>query len=283
MNNDDKLFQLTRDIEDINEQLNANQKKTQSVLLKVQKLTEDLNKSSGNEKQMISEQIRDLRLSYQELAKQKNLLDQQKLEAQKAYQELASSNNFEGPLDRKKAFEEGLKMMDQLKGFPKVQDKIDALIKVKELEVKRNQLGLNQSIQANNLVFAGGNSAERSLVARAISKMYFGLGVCKEDRFIETNRESLVAGYVGQTALQTREVIEKAFGGVIYIDEIQSLVKGGALDFGQEALYEILVAMENHRSELVIIIGGEKEGLHSFLESNVSIGARFKNIISFDN
>ena len=82
MNNDDKLFQLTRDIEDINEQLKANQKKIQSVLLKVQKLTEDLNKSSGSEKQMISEQIRDLRINYQELAKQKNLLDQQKIEAQ---------------------------------------------------------------------------------------------------------------------------------------------------------------------------------------------------------
>ncbi len=282
MNNDDKLFQLTRDIEDINEQLKANQKKTQSVLLKVQKLTEDLNKSSGNEKQMISEQIRDLRLSYQELAKQKNLLEQQKIEAQKAFQEM-SGNDAEEPLDRKNAFEEGLKMMNQLKGLPEVQDKIDRLIKVKELDVKRNELGLNHSVQANSLVFAGGNSAERSLVARAISKLYFGLGICKEDRFVEANRESLVAGYLGQTALQTREVIEKAFGGVIYIDEIQSLVKGGALDFGQEALYEILAAMENHRSELVIIIGGEKEGLHSFLESNVSIEVRFKNIINFDN
>ena len=185
--------------------------------------------------------------------------------------------------EQKLAFQEGLKMIDELKGIPGVKDRINSLIKVIEVNKKMIQNGLIPAAQTNSLVFSGGDTSKRRLVARALSKIFYGLGICKENRFVEANRGSLVSGYLGQTALNTRGIVNEALGGVLYIDDIQSLVKGGKLDFGNEAIDELLINMEEHRFDLLVIIGGEKEGLHSFVEDRIGFRARFNNFISFDD
>ncbi|MDE6201110.1 MAG: AAA family ATPase, partial [Clostridiales bacterium] len=102
-------------------------------------------------------------------------------------------------------------------------------------------------------------------------------------QLVEVDRSDLVAGYVGQTAIKTAGVIEQAKGGVLFIDEAYSLANGRENDFGREAIETLLKAMEDHRSDLVVIVAGYDEMMHSFIDSNPGLRSRFKNFIHFED
>ena len=97
------------------------------------------------------------------------------------------------------------------------------------------------------------------------------------------DRAGLVAGYVGQTAAKTKEVLKQAYGGVLFIDEAYSLANGGANDFGQEAIDTILKEMEDKRDNLVVIVAGYDAPMEKFITSNPGLRSRFKNFIQFSD
>lgn len=115
-------------------------------------------------------------------------------------------------------------------------------------------------------------------MARLISKIYKQLGVLEKGQLVEVDRAGLVAGYVGQTALKTKEKINEAMGGILFIDEAYTLAKGGG-DFGQEAIDTILKAMEDNRENFVVIVAGYPGPMEDFLESNPGLKSRFNKSI----
>lgn len=136
------------------------------------------------------------------------------------------------------------------------------------------------------MVFTGNPGTGKTTVARIVSKIYTALGVISgndlEDSLLEVQRNNLVAGYVGQTARQTQEAIDKAMGGILFIDEAYSLApKGGGTDFGQEAIDTLLIGMENNRDNLVVIAAGYENEMERFINSNPGLESRFKNFIHF--
>ena len=136
-----------------------------------------------------------------------------------------------------------------------------------------------------HMIFTGNPGTGKTTVARIIAKMLFDLEVIHENKLVEVERKDLVAGYVGQTALKTTEVIERAMGGVLFIDEAYSLTqgKGSQYDFGAEALATLIKAMEDHKGELIVIFAGYKAEMRAFIETNPGIASRIGYTFNFED
>ena len=109
------------------------------------------------------------------------------------------------------------------------------------------------------------------------------LGIIEKEDIVEVDRSDLVAGYVGQTALKTQEVINKAMGGVLFIDEAYTLASNSDNDFGQEAIDTLLKAMEDNRNKLIVIVAGYTELMKKFISSNPGLESRFNKYLLFDD
>ena len=116
---------------------------------------------------------------------------------------------------------------------------------------------------------------------KKLIKIYKELGILSHGEMTETDRSGLVAGYVGQTALKVKEVVEKAVGGVLFIDEAYALAPSGSNDFGGEAIDTLVKLMEDHRDNLVVIVAGYTEEMKRFLKSNTGLVSRFNRFIPF--
>ena len=121
------------------------------------------------------------------------------------------------------------------------------------------------------------------MIARLMARIYRALGVLSKGQLVEVDRSGLVAGYVGQTATKTQEVIDKAKGGVLFIDEAYALSGGGENDFGQEAIDTLLKAMEDNREDLVVIVAGYDGLMERFIHSNPGLESRFNRYLHFDD
>ena len=132
-----------------------------------------------------------------------------------------------------------------------------------------------------SIFLTGKAGTGKTTVARILGKLYNKIGILSKGQLVEVDRSGLVAGYVGQTALKTQEVIQSALGGVLFIDEAYSLASGGENDFGRESIETLLKAMEDHRDDLVVIVAGYTGPMERFITSNPGLESRFNRYFFF--
>ena len=134
------------------------------------------------------------------------------------------------------------------------------------------------------MVFLGNPGTGKTTVARLLAKIYRCIGVLSKGQLVEVDRSGLVAGFVGQTALKTQEVVQKAIGGVLFIDEAYALVnQENGNDFGHEAIEVLLKNMEDHRDDLIVIVAGYTGPMEKFIHANPGLESRFNKYFFFED
>ena len=198
---------------------------------------------------------------------------------QKAGQEAAPAKAPEAPPkeDIAKLREE----LNSLIGLDLVKREVDNLINLVTINKLRRDHGLKVEELSLHMVFSGNPGTGKTTVARIMSRIYRSLDILSKGQLVEVDRSGLVAGYVGQTALKTQEAVQKALGGVLFIDEAYALTTRGPQDYGQEAVETLLKAMEDHRDDLIVIVAGYIELMEEFVESNPGLESRFNRFIHF--
>ena len=172
----------------------------------------------------------------------------------------------------------------ELIGLEGIKREVNNLINMVTIHNLRKQNGLKTVDMSLHMVFSGNPGTGKTMIARLMARIYRSLGVLSKGHLVEVDRSGLVAGYVGQTATKTSEVIQKAMGGVLFIDEAYSLTSGKAdNDFGQEAVDTILKAMEDNREDLVVIVAGYDGLMDEFIHSNPGLESRFNRYLHFDD
>ncbi|MFP7492992.1 AAA family ATPase [Terribacillus saccharophilus] len=169
-------------------------------------------------------------------------------------------------------------------GLDEVKDHVRSLHARLRIQAKRKKLGLpvdeNQTL---HMIFTGNPGTGKTMMARVIANVLYSLGIIQANKLVETDRSGLVAGYVGQTAIKTREIIQEAMDGVLFIDEAYALAQGGAGDFGREAIDTLVKMMDDHRDRLVVILAGYSADMEHFLTVNPGLKSRFPTIIEFSD
>ncbi len=184
------------------------------------------------------------------------------------------------PIDEE-LLEQSLQKLDGLIGIQSVKDEIKNLIKL-----VRYYKETDQDVQNNfslHSVFTGNPGTGKTTVARILAQIYKALGILEKGNLIECDRQSLIGGYVGQTAIKTGEIIDKAMGGVLFIDEAYSLTEGGNSDYGKEAIEIILKRMEDFRGQFIVIAAGYTDNMKRFIESNPGLKSRFDKVFEFED
>ncbi len=166
-------------------------------------------------------------------------------------------------------------------GLTHIKEEVQDLINLVTVYQMRKEHDLPVSDLSLHMVFSGNPGTGKTMIARLMARIYKTLGILEKGHLVEVERSALVAGYVGQTAAKTMEVLEKAKGGVLFIDEAYTLSRGAENDFGQEAIDTMLKYMEDHRDEIVVIVAGYVELMEEFVHSNPGLESRFNRFMHF--
>lgn len=179
-----------------------------------------------------------------------------------------------------KTLEELLAELDALTGLTRVKEEIHKQAAVLRVEGLRAKEGLVSPTVTRHLVFVGNPGTGKTTVARLVAGIYRALGLLSKGQLVEVDRSELVAGYLGQTAIKTAEVVESAIGGVLFIDEAYSL---SGDQYGTEAINTLVKEMEDNRDDLVVIVAGYPLPMQVFIAENPGLTSRFRTTISFDD
>ena len=180
--------------------------------------------------------------------------------------------------------DELLAQLDGLCGLDQVKKDVKSLINLVKVRKLRQQADLPVPPMSLHLVFLGNPGTGKTTVARLLAQIYRAVGVLSKGQLVEVDRSGLVAGYVGQTALKTQEAVQKALGGVLFIDEAYALVNQDSVtDFGREAIEVLLKNMEDHRDDLIVIVAGYTNLMEKFIHSNPGLESRFNKYFYFED
>ena len=177
--------------------------------------------------------------------------------------------------------DELLAELDDLVGLDSVKADVRRLTSLLRIQQLRQERKLPTLETSHHLVFTGNPGTGKTTVARLLSQILRTLGLVSKGHLVESDRSHLVAGYVGQTATKTRAVLESALGGTLLIDEAYALARGGANDFGREAIDTVVKYMEDHRDDLALIAAGYPTEMVEFVDANPGLKSRFTRFIDF--
>jgi AAA+ superfamily predicted ATPase len=201
-------------------------------------------------------------------------------EAQAQAEQAKRVEEEEPPRTLEDLFEE----LNGLVGLERVKLEVKQLVNLLKVQQMREEKGMAQLPISRHLVFYGNPGTGKTTIARLLAQFYRTLKVLSRGHLVETDRSGLVAGYVGQTAIKVKEVVNSALGGVLFIDEAYSLSpQGGGQDFGHEAIETLLKMMEDHRQELSVVVAGYTEKMSEFISSNPGLRSRFNRYFYFED
>ncbi len=186
------------------------------------------------------------------------------------------------PVD-KELLKISLEELDQMIGMENIKKEIHNLVDIVNYHKSTGKDVLNNFYL--HTVFIGNPGTGKTTVARILTKIYKALGLLERGHIIETDRQGLVAGYIGQTAIKTNERINDAYGGVLFIDEAYALSNFNGLqgDYGNEAIQTILKRMEDNRGEFFVFAAGYPDNMEVFLKANPGLRSRFDKVLKFDD
>lgn len=180
--------------------------------------------------------------------------------------------------------QESLDELSHLIGMERIKAQIHEMVRLVRFYRESSRDVLNSFFL--HTVFIGNPGTGKTTVARILTKIYKALGILERGHMVETDRQGLVAGYVGQTAIKTTEKIDEAMGGVLFIDEAYALTQrpmGSQGDFGDEAIQTLLKRMEDNRGFFFVFVAGYPDNMEAFLKANPGLSSRFDKILKFDD
>lgn len=191
------------------------------------------------------------------------------------------AKELEEESERKRRLAEVLAELDAMIGLTEVKSLVHEIQAFVAIQQRRKTELLVAEPLVMHMIFAGNPGTGKTTVARIFGRMFREMGVLPKGHLIEAERADLVGEYIGHTAQKAREMIKKAMGGILFIDEAYSLARGGEKDFGKEAIDTLVKAMEDHKDELILILAGYRREMQFFLQTNPGLRSRFPIQIDF--
>ncbi|MDI3256305.1 MAG: AAA family ATPase [Kyrpidia sp.] len=187
------------------------------------------------------------------------------------------------PVSSEELYREMAEELNQFVGLHRLKDVLQEAFAFAEIQKRRQDCRLKAESVVWHMIFRGNPGTGKTTMARFVAKWLHRFGILSKGQLIEVERADLVGEYIGHTAQKTREQIQRALGGVLFVDEAYALARGGSKDFGREAVDTLVKAVEDHRSDLVVILAGYPREMDAFLRLNPGLPSRFPIQLAFDD